>query len=50
MVFERELTSVTDQGREISGPHTVHRLPALIPHDARNKGDRSVRLWVVLFS
>jgi quercetin dioxygenase-like cupin family protein len=49
IVIEGELTLVTDQGREVLGPGTVHWLPALTPHDARNESDRPVKLWVVLF-
>jgi quercetin dioxygenase-like cupin family protein len=49
IVVEGELTLVTDHGREVLGPGTVHWLPALTPHDARNESDRPVTLWVVLF-
>jgi quercetin dioxygenase-like cupin family protein len=49
IVVEGELTLVTDHGREVLGPGTVHWLPALTPHDARNETDRPVKLWVVLF-
>lgn len=47
IVVEGELTLVTDAGREVLGPGTARWLPSLVPHDARNEGDRPVRLWVV---
>ncbi len=49
IVVDGELTLVTDEGREVLRPGAVRWLPALTPHDARNEGDRPVRLWVVLF-
>lgn len=49
IVLEGELTLVTPKGREGLGPGTVHWLPSLTPHDARNEGDRPVKLWVILF-
>jgi len=49
IVVEGELTLVTLKGREVLGPGTVHWLPALTVHDARNDSDRPVRLWVILF-
>ena len=49
IVVEGELTLVTPQGRQILGPGTIHWLPGQTPHDARNEGDRPVKLWVILF-
>ncbi len=49
LVVEGELTLVTDAGREVLRPGAARLLPALTPHDARNEGDRPVKLWVVLF-
>ncbi len=49
MVVEGELTLVTDAGREVLPPGSVRWLPGLTAHDARNEGDRPVKLWVVLF-
>ena len=48
IVVEGELTLVTDAGREVLRPGAARLLPALTPHDARNEGDRPVKLWVVL--
>ena len=48
IVLEGELTLLTPAGREVLGPGHVRRLPALVPHDARNEGSRPLRLWVVL--
>jgi quercetin dioxygenase-like cupin family protein len=48
IVLEGELTLLTPDGREVLGPGAVRWLPALVPHDARNEGDRPLRLWVVL--
>jgi len=47
LVVEGELTLVTDAGREVLGPGTARWLPSLVPHDARNEGDRPVKIWVV---
>jgi quercetin dioxygenase-like cupin family protein len=47
IVLEGELTLVTDAGKEVMRPGTARFLPALVPHDARNEGDRPVKLWVV---
>lgn len=49
IVVEGELTLVTDAGREVLRPGSVHWLPALVPHDARNESDQPVTLWVVFF-
>ena len=49
LVVEGELTLVTDLGTEILRPGSARWLPGLTPHDARNEGDRPLRLWVVLF-
>ncbi len=49
IVVEGELTLVTDAGPEVMRPGATRWLPALVPHDARNEGDRPVKLWVVLF-
>jgi quercetin dioxygenase-like cupin family protein len=49
IVVEGELTLVTDAGREVLRPGAARLLPPLTPHDARNEGDRPVKLWVVLF-
>lgn len=49
IVVEGELTLVTSNGREVLGPGTVHWLPGLMRHDARNEGDRPVKLWVLIF-
>jgi len=49
IVEEGELTLVTDAGTEVMRPGSARWLPALVPHDARNEGDRPVRLWVVIF-
>ncbi len=49
IVVEGELTLVTDAGREVLPPGSVRWLSGLTPHDARNEGDRAVKLWVVLF-
>ena len=48
IVLEGELTLVTPNGREVLGPGTVHYLPILTPHDARNEGNRPVKLWALL--
>jgi quercetin dioxygenase-like cupin family protein len=49
IVVEGELTLVTDAGSEVLRPGAARWLAALTPHDARNEGDRPVRLWVVYF-
>lgn len=49
IVVEGELTLVTDTGREVLRPGAVRWLPGLTPHDARNEGERPVKLWVILF-
>jgi quercetin dioxygenase-like cupin family protein len=49
IVVEGELTLVTDAGREVLLPGGARWLPGLTPHDARNEGDRPLRLWVVVF-
>lgn len=49
IVVEGELTLVTDAGPEVMRPGATRWLPALVPHDARNEGDRPVKLWVVIF-
>ena len=49
IVLDGELTLVTPAGREVLGPGAVRYLPSLVPHDARNEGDRPLRLWVILF-
>jgi quercetin dioxygenase-like cupin family protein len=48
IVAEGELTLVTDAGREVLRPGAARYLPPLVPHDARNEGDRPVKLWVVI--
>lgn len=48
IVLEGELTLVTPNGREVLGPGAVHWLPTLTPHDARNEGNRPVKLWALL--
>jgi quercetin dioxygenase-like cupin family protein len=48
IVLEGELTLLTPAGREVLGPGSVRWLPALVPHDARNEGSGTLRLWVVL--
>jgi quercetin dioxygenase-like cupin family protein len=49
IVAEGELTLVTDAGTEVMRPGAARWLPALVPHDARNEGDRPLKLWVVVF-
>jgi quercetin dioxygenase-like cupin family protein len=49
IVVEGELILVTNEGREVLRPGAARLLPPLTPHDARNEGDRPVKLWVVLF-
>jgi quercetin dioxygenase-like cupin family protein len=49
IVVDGELTLVTDAGTEILRPGSARWLPGLTPHDARNEGDRPLKLWVVLF-
>jgi quercetin dioxygenase-like cupin family protein len=49
IVVEGELTLVTDAGAEVMRPGAARWLPALVPHDARNEGDRPLKLWVVVF-
>jgi quercetin dioxygenase-like cupin family protein len=48
IVVEGELTLLTPAGREVLGPGAVRWLPALVPHDARNEGTLTLKLWVVL--
>ena len=48
IVLEGELTLLTPTGREVLGPGSVRWLPALVPHDARNEGSLTLKLWVVL--
>jgi quercetin dioxygenase-like cupin family protein len=48
IVLEGKLTLVTAAGREVLGPGAVRWLPALVPHDARNEGERPLRLWVIV--
>lgn len=48
IMLEGELTLVTPNGREVLGPGTVHWLPILTPHDARNEGNRPAKLWALL--
>jgi quercetin dioxygenase-like cupin family protein len=48
IMLEGELTLVTPTGRELLGPGTVHYLPILTPHDARNEGNRPAKLWALL--
>jgi quercetin dioxygenase-like cupin family protein len=48
IVLDGELTLLTPDGREVLGAGSVRWLPALVPHDARNEGQRPLRLWVVL--
>jgi quercetin dioxygenase-like cupin family protein len=47
IVLAGELTLLTPAGREVLGPGAARWLPALLPHDARNEGTVSLRLWVV---
>jgi len=48
IVIEGELTLVTDAGPEVLRPGAARWLAALVPHDARNEGDRPLKLWVVV--
>jgi quercetin dioxygenase-like cupin family protein len=48
IVAEGELTLITDAGREVLRAGAARYLPALVPHDARNEGDRPLKLWVVI--
>ncbi len=49
IVLEGEFVVVTPNGREVLGPGTVHWLPTLTPHDARNESSRPVKLWAIQF-
>ena len=49
IVLEGELTLITPNGREVLRSGSVRWLSSMTPHDARNDGDRPVKLWALLF-